>query len=108
MPFLMMMKSTNWGSALARATQRIALNIKPLNLPNSQLQWQVEQWVEWQPEQLLEGADDTVFPPEEKPKADMSLRGESVPHLGQTMALRSTETRTNSSNLFSHLVHWNS
>lgn len=64
--------------------------------------------MEWQPEQPLEGAEETVLPPEVNPKADISLRGELVPHLGQTMACKSTETRTNSSNLFSHRVHWNS
>jgi len=68
----------------------------------------VEHELEWQVEQPPDELDETILPPEEKPKADMSFLGELAPHCGQTMSARFTEIRTNSSNLFWHLVHSNS
>jgi len=59
-------------------------------------------------EQALDELDDTLLPPDEKPKADMSFLGALAPHLGQTISARFTGVRTSSSNLFSHFVHWNS
>lgn len=71
-------------------------------------QWQVLQLVAWQLVQAEFDEDETVLPPEENPKADISLRGELAPHWGQITADRSIDTETSSSNLFWHLVHSNS
>jgi hypothetical protein len=66
------------------------------------------QLVALQPVQSELPDDDTDLPPEEKPKADISLRGEFAPHWGQLISCISKLALTRSSNLFSHWLQANS
>jgi hypothetical protein len=45
------------------------------------------QLVDVHPLQAAPVEDETVFPPDEKPNADINFRGESAPHEGQRIAL---------------------